>query len=47
MDWDEWGKEGVIGLVKGFNSSGGLIPYVGKMTENDMRKNLFGETLGP
>ena len=41
VDWDDWGKEGVIGLGKGFASSGGLIPYTGKLTENAIREHCF------
>jgi len=37
MDWDNAGKESLIGGVKGAVSCGGLIPFTGKAVEHGMR----------
>ncbi|XP_063971450.1 uncharacterized protein LOC135158094, partial [Lytechinus pictus] len=45
VSWEEFLKESTIGAAKGAASSGGIIPYTGKLTENAMREDLFDETL--
>jgi len=45
VDWEEFGKETVVGLAAGAVSCDGMIPYVGKMTENAVREDVFDEEL--